>query len=102
LRQRARCIRSRGDRPAQIAFPSGVLPILRNGSDRVKGFNGQVTLNGVPVGGVVVSHAGYGYSFNYGAVSFSGLASQTEALASRRALIERYVNEAHPPIGVAK
>jgi bacillolysin len=49
---------------------------------------------------LVVSRAGWGVSYNSGVVAFSGLASQTEALAARRALIARYVNQARPPIGI--
>jgi hypothetical protein len=51
---------------------------------------------------VVVSRAGWGISYNSGVVSFGSLASQAEAQASRRAMVERYANEAHPPIGVAR
>ena len=51
---------------------------------------------------VVVSRAGYGIPYNSGVVAFGSLASQAEALAARRALIERYANQARPPIGVER
>ena len=51
---------------------------------------------------VVVSRAGWGISYNSGVVAFGGLASQTEALAARRAIVARYVNQARPPIGVVR
>jgi hypothetical protein len=51
---------------------------------------------------VIVSRGGYGISYNSGLVSFGSLANQAEALARRRELIERYVNQAHPLIGVGK
>jgi Zn-dependent metalloprotease len=51
---------------------------------------------------LVVSNAGWGISFNSGIVSFGSLASQSQAQAARRALVERYANQAHPPIGVAR
>jgi bacillolysin len=49
---------------------------------------------------VVVSRAGWGLPYNSGVVAFSGLASQTEALAARRALFERYANQGRPQIGI--
>ena len=51
---------------------------------------------------VVVSRAGYGISYNSGVVAFSGLAGQTEALAARRALIQHYLEQAHPLIGMVQ